>query len=99
MAETVNVAIARSNLRRTQQLLSAHIVALYTADAAASGLEVLLGAESIGELIDRLDARDRISNQDRVLVQQVTMFRRTMLKRQSELARARTLQGREVIKR
>ena len=94
-----DVTIARSNLQRAQQLLSIHLVALYTTDASATGLEVLLGAQSISELIDRLDAQDRISNQDRVLVQQVTVFRHTMLRKQAELARARTLQGREVAKR
>ncbi len=98
-ANARDVTIARSNLRRAQQLLSAHLIALYTADAGVSGLEALLGAESISELIDRFDAQDRISNQDSILVQQVTVFRRAMLRKQAELARARTLQGREVVRR
>lgn len=94
-----DVRIARSNLARAQQLLSAHLVSLYTADASASGLEVLLGAEDIGELIDRVDAQARISNHDQVLVRQVKVFRRTMLRKQGELAGARVLQRREVSRR
>ena len=94
-----DIAIARSNLQQAQQLLSTHLVALYTSDDGASGLEGLLGGENIGELIDRLDAQERISKQDRVLVQQVKVFRRAMLKKQAELARARTLQRREMARR
>ena len=95
-ANAHDVTIARSNLQRAQQLLSAHVVTLYTSDDGTSGHEGLLGGDNIGELIDRLDAQERISKQDRVLVQQVKVFRRTMLKRQANLADARTLQRREV---
>ena len=98
-ANARDVRIARSNLERAQHLLATHLVSLYTSDTDPGGLEVLLGSEDIGDLIDRIDAQDRISTQDKVLIEQVRIFRRAMLKKQAELARARTLQQRELGRR
>ena len=76
--------IARANFRRAQATLERRLVALYTADEQ-SALAVLLGASSIEELINRVDAINRVSEQDARIIREVRMFRDEVRTREAEL--------------
>ena len=79
--------IARANFKRAQATLERRLVALYTADQA-SALTVLLGASSIEELINRVDAINRVSEQDARIIREVMMFRDEVRTREAQLKRA-----------
>jgi peptidoglycan DL-endopeptidase CwlO len=87
---TRHLAIARTNLKRAQTALQARLVALYTSGAeTGSTIEVLLGATSLDDLLNRIDTVDRVSNQDARVLRQVRTFRVQVQRRRSELATAR----------
>jgi peptidoglycan DL-endopeptidase CwlO len=79
--------IARANFKRAQATLERRLVALYTADQE-SALTVLLGASSIEELINRVDAINRVSEQDARIIREVKMFRDEVRTREAQLKRA-----------
>ena len=86
------LALARSNLTRAQAALSSRVVAIYTADDSDSMLEILLGAESLDDLLNRIDAVNRVSDQDGRVITEVRGFRAQVIRRRGELARARAEQ-------
>jgi peptidoglycan DL-endopeptidase CwlO len=90
--------IARGNFREAQATLAQRLVALYTSDEQ-SALGVLLGASSIEELINRVDAIDRVSEQDARIIREVRAFRTEVRRREAELERARAEQERVVAER
>src|SRR5262245_47136911 len=51
--------VARKNLTRARARVSARVVALYTTEQP-DALSVILGASSLGDLIERLDSASRI---------------------------------------
>jgi peptidoglycan DL-endopeptidase CwlO len=87
--------IARANYKRSQVFLQERLVALYTSNDE-SALEVLLGASSLDDLLDRLDTVDRVSAQDTRIAGEVKSFRAEIKKREGQLERARTDQERVV---
>jgi peptidoglycan DL-endopeptidase CwlO len=87
--------IARANYKRAQVFLQERLVALYTSHDE-SALEVLLGASSLDDLLDRLDTVSRVSEQDTRIVGEVKSFRAEIKKREGELKRARADQERVV---
>ncbi len=92
--------LARTNLGRAQATLEARLVALYTSgDAADSTLEVLLGAQSLDDLISRIDAADRVSSRDAEVLGEVTTFGAQVQRRKAELSRARAEQAQVVAAR
>src|SRR4029453_2960772 len=60
--------LARANLKHAQRQLNAHLVAMYTSGNQDTGLEVLLGATSMDDLLSRLDTVDRVSDQSSEVV-------------------------------
>jgi cell wall-associated NlpC family hydrolase len=89
------VEIARQNFRRAQAVLEERLVTLYkTGDQ--STLEILLGASSLDDLLDRVDTVSRVSDQDARIVGEVQTFRAAMEKEQAELERAHAEQERIV---
>jgi peptidoglycan DL-endopeptidase CwlO len=78
--------IARSNLTAAHENLDARLVELYT-QGNQDVLEVLLGATSLDELLDRLDTANRVSDQDASIVNEVRTFRAEIRERKAELAR------------
>jgi cell wall-associated NlpC family hydrolase len=83
--------IARSNFRRAESFLQQRLVTLYTSDDQ-SALEILLGAASLDDLLDRVDTVNRVSEQDARIVGEVRSFRAEVKKREGELERARSQQ-------
>ena len=78
----LQLRLARSNLRHAQADLSSRLVALYTSRGENSGLDVLLGASSIDDLIARLDTVDRVSDQSTAVLKQVKAYRAAVRLRQ-----------------
>lgn len=95
----VRLNVARKSLGRAQRLLHERLVAIYTSGEAASALDILLGADSIEDLLNRLDAVERVSSQDAEVLRQVTAFRGAVKKEKAQLAAARAKQERIVSER
>jgi peptidoglycan DL-endopeptidase CwlO len=94
-----HLRIARTSLRSAQSHLSKRLVALYVNGGQTSGLEVILGAESLEGLLNRLDAVDRVTEQDARVLAEVKGFRAQVQSRKLKLRRARAAQEREVAER
>jgi len=56
--------LARTNLGAAHKALETRVVAIYTAGGQASTLEMLMGATSLEDFLNRLEAVDRVSQQD-----------------------------------
>jgi cell wall-associated NlpC family hydrolase len=87
--------IARSNYGKAQTFLQQRLVALYTSEDQ-SALEILLGASSLDDLLDRVDTVNRVSEQDARIVGEVRHFRAEIKQREGELEKARAEQERIV---
>jgi cell wall-associated NlpC family hydrolase len=92
------LAIARSNLSGAQNNLDARLVELYTA-GGSDMLEVLLGASSLDELLDRIETANRVSEEDAHIIEEVRRFREEVKRREAELAKARARQEAVVAER
>ncbi len=90
------LALARSNLTRARVALSSRVVAIYTAGESDSTLEILFGAESLEDLLNRIDAVNRVSDQDGRVIREVQNFRAEVIRRRGELRKARAEQERVV---
>jgi cell wall-associated NlpC family hydrolase len=87
-----HLVIARHSLKNAQTHLSDRLVALYVGGGDGTSLEVLLGARSIDDLLNRLDAVERVSAQDTRVLGEVKSFRAQVKLRRARLQRARTEQ-------
>ncbi len=68
------LAIARRNLLQSQRTIARRLVTLYT-KGSTSTLEVILGAQSLEDVIKRVDAANQVSSVDRQVAVQVTLFK------------------------
>ena len=94
------LGIARSNYGRAEKLLEQRLVALYTGGGSSgSTLEIVLGAESLRDLMNRLDTAEQVSAQDTKVLGQVRHFRAQMQHRKAQLARAHARQAHVVAER
>lgn len=84
-----NLAIARASLKRAQHHYAARVLDLYTSGGGDSGLDVLVGATSLDDLLDRLNTANRIAFADQQIVLQVRRFRDEVQRRQARLKHAR----------
>src|SRR5689334_8339854 len=66
--------LAKANLKHSQRQLNAHLVAMYTSGNPDTGLEVLLGATSMDDLLSRIDTVNRVSDQTADVLRQVKVF-------------------------
>jgi cell wall-associated NlpC family hydrolase len=87
-----HLTIARTSLKAAQGHLSERLVALYKNGGDGSTIEVLLGASSIDDLLNRLDAVDRVSEQDARVLGEVKSFRAQVIERKGRLVRAQKAQ-------
>jgi cell wall-associated NlpC family hydrolase len=91
--------VARSNLKRAQSALSSRLVAIYTADNDNSTIDVILGAKSLDEILNRLDTANRVSAQDTQVIAEVRSFQRLVKRERAQLKQARLDQERIVTQR
>jgi cell wall-associated NlpC family hydrolase len=93
-----HLELARTSFKAAQRNLAERVVALYE-NGEQDVIEVLLGASSLGDLLDRLDSVDRISDQDVEMIASVTESRAEIRRREQELERARAEQAQVVAER
>ncbi|MGH2921468.1 MAG: NlpC/P60 family protein [Gaiellaceae bacterium] len=91
--------LAQRNLKRAQTALELRLVQLYTAGGDSTGLEVLVGATSIEDLIERLDTSARVSDQSAQVLREVRAYRTDVSTRRARLKHAHVEQARLVAER
>src|SRR5262249_27399348 len=79
------LAIARHNLASSQRTVAKRLVNLYTS-GSSSTLEVILGAQSLNDIINRIDTANRLSTADTQVANQVAQFRSSVLTHRAQLA-------------
>jgi cell wall-associated NlpC family hydrolase len=87
------LGVARGNLKKGQRTLARRLVALYTSDASNTTLEVMLGAKSLDDLLNRLEAVNRVSSQDTQVLGEVRQFRTAVQEREGRLKKAHEAQA------
>ncbi len=94
---TRHLRVAVQSLRLAQARAAARLRSLYMHGGTAGGaVEILLGAENLDDLLDRIDAARRVSRQDARVLREVRTFRREVLHRQQTLRQARAAQAKLV---
>ena len=91
--------LAQRNLGRAHTALELRLVQLYTAGGDGTGLEVLIGATSIEDLIERLDTSTRVSDQSAQVLREVKAYRVDVRTRRAALKHAHVEQARLVAER
>jgi peptidoglycan DL-endopeptidase CwlO len=92
--------LAKSNLRHARTMLDQHLIDMYTSGGSQdNGLEVLLGATSMDDLITRIDTMDRVSNQSTSVLEQVKTYRTKVKQQRARLQTAQVQQAKLVAQR
>jgi cell wall-associated NlpC family hydrolase len=91
--------VARTNLRLSQKALMARLVTIYTSRDGQSTLAVLLGSQSIDDLVNRIEALRAVSAQDVAVMNQVIGFKKAVIVHQRALVTAHRSQVRVVRER
>jgi cell wall-associated NlpC family hydrolase len=97
-ANTRQLRVARASLRQAQDQASDRLYELYTSTEPDT-VDVLLGATSLSDLLDRVETADRVADQDARIAAEVRRFKAEVTRRQRDLARAKTEQQKIVAER
>jgi peptidoglycan DL-endopeptidase CwlO len=92
------LVIARRNLGRGRMMVQKRLVSLYTS-TSPSTLDLILGAQSIGDLLTRLDNANRLSDVDSQVVNQVLEFKASVTRHAKILRNDRAYAERLVAQR
>lgn len=95
----VGLDAARANLGKAQVALAQRLVAIYTTRDEQSTLSVLLGAQSIDDLVSRIETVQSVSSQDVAVMNQVISFKHQVTVHQHALVKAHVDQKRLVAQR
>jgi cell wall-associated NlpC family hydrolase len=95
---TVQLETINRDLAATHNRVANRVLALYTSQEP-DALAVLLGASSLGDLIERIDSVNRISRDDVRIAEEVTRFRNEVRTRQQHLVQAQAQQRKIVAQR
>ena len=93
------IGVARRNLTVAEQRLAARLHDLYVQGSDPSSLEVILGATSLDDLLNRIDTVNRVSDEDTQVLGEVRTFRREVQRRAVVLRRAQAAQRQVVAER
>jgi peptidoglycan DL-endopeptidase CwlO len=88
--------VAKKSLAIAQVRIAERLRALYIHGEGDSTIEVLLGAESLDDLLTRLDAIERVAEQDTTVLREVKARRAEIKQRRARLRDARAEQARIV---
>jgi cell wall-associated NlpC family hydrolase len=91
-----HLGFAKRNLGIAQERLADRVVSLYTSGEDNSAVGVLLGASSLGELLDRIETANRVSEQDSRTLREVVRYRVEVKRQRVKLKAAREAQARIV---
>src|SRR5262249_9184306 len=81
--------VARQGLDVAQTRVEARLRALYMHGSSGGTVEILLGAQNLDDLLNRIDAAKRVSRQDTEVLREVRGFRAEVARRQVNLQKAR----------
>jgi peptidoglycan DL-endopeptidase CwlO len=87
-----HLIIARKSLNVAQRRVATRLRELYIDGESDSTLDVILGASTLDDVINRLDAIQRVSSQDTSILREVKRFRRDVETHRDELQDARAEQ-------
>jgi peptidoglycan DL-endopeptidase CwlO len=93
------LGIARVNLKRSQTALARQALSEYTSSDSNSTIEVLLGASSLDDLLNRIDTVSRVNDQRSSLVGDVKHFQTSVTHEAVRLRVAQTSQRAVVAER
>jgi cell wall-associated NlpC family hydrolase len=78
------LVIAQQNLVRSRRTIAKRLVTLYTR-GSTSTLDVILGAQNLQQVIDRIDTANRVSSVDAQVASQVATFKADVLSNRRQL--------------
>jgi len=91
--------VAKGNLNKAEGRLYRRIQQLYVSGQSDTTVDVLLGAQNLDDVINRLDTANRVSAQDEQVLRQVRLYRHQVAVRGAALQRAHRAQQRVVAAR
>jgi cell wall-associated NlpC family hydrolase len=94
-----HLQVARGSLLVAQEHIAKRLRALYINGDGGGTVEVILGAESLDDLLNRLDVVQTVGGQDAAVLKDVKVFRREVVERRARLRTARATQARVVSER
>jgi cell wall-associated NlpC family hydrolase len=94
-----HLVVARSSLKAAQRHIAHRLRTLYIEGGHGGVIEVLLGAESLDDLLNRLDVAEAVGAQDARVLADVKQFRREVSERRERLQDARSEQAQVVAER
>jgi len=94
-----HLVTARKSLNVAQSRIAERLRDLYVNGDGDSTLEVLLGSQSLDDIVARLDAIERVSSQDTRILAEVKQFRHEVQTRRANLKDARVEQADVVAER
>ena len=89
---TKRLTVARQSLDVAQTRVEARLRALYMNGTGGGTVEILLGAQNLDDLLNRIDTTKRVSRQDTEVLREVRDFRQEIQQRQTNLTNARASQ-------
>ena len=90
---TKRLGVARQGLGVAQGRVESRLRALYMHGSSGGTVEILLGAQNLDDLLNRIDTAKRVSHQDTEVLRQVRNFRSEVEQRQTHLTKARATQA------
>jgi cell wall-associated NlpC family hydrolase len=99
VANTHHLSLARHSLTVAQRHIARRLKGLYVNGDGGGAIEVILGAESLDDLLNRIDVAQRVGQQDAKVLKAVKHFRKEVQERRQRLKKARTDQARIVSER
>jgi cell wall-associated NlpC family hydrolase len=94
-----HLTIAKSSLSVAQTHIAKRLRALYINGDSVGAVEVILGARSLDDLLDRLDIAERVGGQDSQVLKDVRRFRDEVKTRRAKLRDDRQRQAQIVAQR
>jgi peptidoglycan DL-endopeptidase CwlO len=94
-----HLQVAASSLVAGQRHIAERLRALYIEGDSTDPVEVILGAQSLDDLVNRIDMVQRVGAQDAEVVKRVEAFRREITQRRARLKKARARQAQIVSER
>lgn len=95
-SNTHKLRLARANFRAAQQRVMQRVYSLYVTGKPTT-LDVLAGAKSLSQVIDRAEAAHAMSQQDTALGHQALQFEHAVQKRQANLTTLRATRAHTVL--
>ena len=91
-----HLVVAKSSLTVAQTHIAKRLRALYINGDSGGAVEVILGAKSLDDLLDRLDMAQRVGGQDSKVLRDVKRFRQEVQTRRAKLRSDRSRQAQVV---